>query len=68
MHVFPKTAGLGAVNPTLVWQKGAAQKRALTLGTAEAAFSGMPVEPIIGHLSMINAWKTDNIEVVRIAT
>lgn len=56
MHVFPETAGLGAVDATLVWQEGAAQERALTLGTAEAALGGMPVEPVVGHLSVIDTW------------
>lgn len=57
MHVFPDTAGLGAVNTALVWQEGAAQERALTLGTAEAALGGVPVETIVGHLSVIDTWK-----------
>lgn len=57
MDVFAETAGLGAVNAALVRQEGASQQRVLTVGTAEAALRSMPVEPIIGHLSMIHTWK-----------
>lgn len=63
MHVLAQAAGLGAVDVALVGQKGAAQQRALAVGTAETALGSMPVEPVVGHLGMIHAWKRVKKEV-----
>lgn len=54
MHVFAKAAGLGAINLTLLWKKGASQQRGLTLSTGKAGLCGMPVLPVIGHLCVVH--------------
>lgn len=61
MYVFPKSTGLRAVNVALVWQERTSNERALTLATAEAVFTSMPVESIVGHLSMINTCRKENV-------
>lgn len=54
MDVLSQTAGLGAVDPALLGQKGTAQQRALTLGTAETTLGGVPVETVIRHLGIVH--------------
>lgn len=49
----------------MVWKEGATKQRSLTLGTAEAALSSMPVETVIGHLGMIHTWeKREELRIV----
>lgn len=62
VHVLAHAAGLGAVDAALVRQEGAAQQRALALGTAEAALGGVPVEAVVRHLSVIHTWQRRNID------
>lgn len=54
MDVFPKAAGLGAVDLTLFWEEGASQQRGLTLSTGKAGLGGMPMLSVIGHLGMVH--------------
>lgn len=56
MDVLSQTAGLGAVDPALLGQKGTAQQRALTLGTAETTLGGVPVETVVRHLGMVHTY------------
>lgn len=54
MDIFSKAAGFGAIDLTLFGKEWASQQRGLTLGTGEACFCGVPVLPIVGHLSVVH--------------
>jgi hypothetical protein len=56
MDVFTQATGFWAINLTLFGKEGTSQQRGFTLGTGKARFCGMPVLPIVGHLSMVNTY------------
>lgn len=65
MDVFPKAAGLGAVNLTLFREEGASQQRGLTLRTGKAGLCGVPVLPVVGHLCVVHTWFLKDRKTIR---